>query len=145
VIPFFPFSRPVSARMNAINYGKLKIQAKIGELSPALPPGERGQGRNGKKSAAPGAADFASATIAKYRKVAKNIGKLDDYRQTCSNGEPQADYCPAETSLSRGKRCDLSFLSISAAIAAPTPPLAFLEIAFCMPGNKWSALPAMCK
>jgi hypothetical protein len=52
-------------------YGKLKIVARLGELMPASPPGDRGQGRrkkgaNGeKKSSSSCELDFASATSAR--------------------------------------------------------------------------------
>jgi N6-adenosine-specific RNA methylase IME4 len=74
--------------MNAIQYGKIKIAAKIGELSPPKPPDDRGQGRNGKKkSTVVGAVDLATHTIAKYRKVHRNLPKLDDYRDACGSDQ----------------------------------------------------------
>jgi len=62
-----------------IAIGVLKIKAKIGELLPARPVGERGQGRGGKESPSLGEVDFPSATIAAYRKIAANIDQLDSF------------------------------------------------------------------
>jgi hypothetical protein len=74
--------------MNAINFGKLKIIDKIGELMPPRPPDDRGQGRSGgNKSPSDSEVDFADATRAKYRKVHAHAGKLEAYRESCSNGE----------------------------------------------------------
>ena len=74
--------------VNAIQYGKLKIVARLGELMPARPPEDRGQGRKRnderKESPIAGEADFADATKAKFRKVAAHAGKLDDYNQACA-------------------------------------------------------------
>lgn len=70
--------------MNAINYGKIKIVGKIGELTPAAKPAETGRG---KKTGKAGLPVFSKPTIARYRKVAKHLSKLDKYRASCSNGE----------------------------------------------------------
>ena len=59
--------------------GVLKIKAKFGNLLPAKPPSERGQGRNENKSSEAGSLDFSNHTIAAYRKLAKNVGKLETY------------------------------------------------------------------
>jgi ParB family chromosome partitioning protein len=66
---------------NAITFGKLKIIARLGELMPAAPPGERGQGRNGsaKKSIPPAGIDLGHNTVVAYRKVAKHKHRLADY------------------------------------------------------------------
>ena len=63
---------------NAILYGKLKIVAKVGELSPATPKNQTGRGN---KSASPTEGLFATATIAAYRKVAHNRERIDTYYQ----------------------------------------------------------------
>lgn len=64
--------------MNAIQYGKLKIVAKVAELSPAATKQEAAKqgGRGKKKPSSPGRLAFAKETIAKYRKVAANLPKL---------------------------------------------------------------------
>jgi hypothetical protein len=48
----------------------LKIKAKLGELMPAKPPNDRGQGRGGNKSSTEDVLDFHRNTTAAYRKIA---------------------------------------------------------------------------
>jgi hypothetical protein len=64
--------------MNAIEYGKLKIIARVGELCPAMTRQEAGSqgGRGHEKGASPGEAPFAPRIIAAYRKVAKHRSEL---------------------------------------------------------------------
>ena len=62
-----------------IAIGVLKIKAKLGELMPAKPPNDRGQGRGGKESSKPGLPDFSKPTISAYRKLATNADRLDEY------------------------------------------------------------------
>jgi ParB family chromosome partitioning protein len=65
---------------NAIQYGKLKIVAKLGELMPAPSASERGaQGGRGKKAPSPNEGAFASETRSRYRKVAANKNAIDEY------------------------------------------------------------------
>jgi phage N-6-adenine-methyltransferase len=64
-----------------IAIGVLKIKAKIGELCPAKPAAERGQGRGEKESILSDGNDlpFDKNTITAYRKIAANIDQLDDF------------------------------------------------------------------
>src|SRR5262245_14805307 len=67
---------------NAIQYGKLKIVAKLGELMPAPSAKERGaQGGRGRKAPSPGEVALASEAKSRYRKVAANKCAIDDYYQ----------------------------------------------------------------
>jgi N6-adenosine-specific RNA methylase IME4 len=68
---------------NAITYGKLKIVATIGRLSPAAKPKDRGRGR--KKTLSVGDRVFRANTLSDYRKVARHEARLDDYRAQCGN------------------------------------------------------------
>ncbi len=59
---------------NALQFGRLEIEAALGK---AMPPEKRGRGN--KKS--PGASDnFGRDTLTQYRKVTRNADKLADYR-----------------------------------------------------------------
>lgn len=75
-----------------IAIGVLKIKAKIGELMPAKPVGERGQGRGGKESPSHSEVDFPSATIAAYRKIAANIDQLDEFCETIDDVPTQGGF-----------------------------------------------------
>jgi hypothetical protein len=71
------FARRVRAdpeTINAIQYGKLLIEAKLGALLP------RGKGGRGKKTPSPTKGVYASAAVATYRKVSDNAPKIDEYR-----------------------------------------------------------------
>lgn len=60
--------------------GRLKIEAKLGEMMPAPPPKESGKkGGAGKKADKQPVTLFSRPTIATYRKVAGHRPKLDDY------------------------------------------------------------------
>lgn len=74
---------------NYIQYGKLKIIAKLGSLMPALPPQEYGE-MKGKGSVA-GTAPFSSHTKSAYRKVAKNDDKLREYFESITNTDTPQD------------------------------------------------------
>jgi ParB family chromosome partitioning protein len=74
-----------------IAIGVLKIKAKIGELAPAKPPKDRGQGRAGKSSNA-ALPDFPKPTIAAYRKLAKAKDKLDEYYGATDDVPTQAGF-----------------------------------------------------
>lgn len=75
-----------------IAIGVLKIKAKIGELLPAKPPGERGQGRGG-KSTQPDSVDlFDHSTIAAYRKIAANKSKIDEYAEAAEDVPTQGEF-----------------------------------------------------
>ena len=83
------FARRVKADteiVNSIQYGKLKIVAKIGELSPAMSKADAGSlGGKGEKAGSPGEPAPAKRHIAAYRKVAAHQTKLDAYRERCGN------------------------------------------------------------
>jgi len=71
------FSSRVSAGCSAVQYGKLLIVAKLGELMPAASPKERGgKGGRGKKASPPTGPALAKDTISAYRKVASNAPKI---------------------------------------------------------------------
>lgn len=74
-----------------IALGVLKIKAKLGELMPAKPPSDRGQGRSG-KSGAPGALDFSKHSIAAYRKLAANRKRLQEYYDSIDEVPTQTDF-----------------------------------------------------
>lgn len=77
---------------NAIQYGKLKIVAKLGELMPAKPPKEKGRGKKGKAGL-----PFSKPTISAYRKVAKHVKQIDGYyAQSKSN---RGDQNPTEITV----------------------------------------------
>jgi len=73
--------------INAIQYGKLLIQAKLGELMPTT--GGRPKKADEKKSV-PGTG-FSSHTIATYRKVAEHAGELESYRDRIDKATEEAD------------------------------------------------------
>jgi ParB family chromosome partitioning protein len=76
--------------VNLIQYGKIKIQARIGELCPATPPEERGRG---KKNGSAGTPIFHPRTISVFRRVQRNLDKLDRYRDECSeHGEEMSTH-----------------------------------------------------
>lgn len=75
-----------------IAIGVLKIKAKIGELMPAKPVGERGQGRGGKESIQSDSIDFSPQTIVAYRKIAANIEQLDDFCQAIDDVPTQGGF-----------------------------------------------------
>ena len=92
-----------------IAFGVLKIKAKIGELMPATPPGERGQGRKaagddeGKESSKAALLDFTKPTIAAYRKLAKHVDKLEEYYEQCEDVPTQGEFLKAMTGAHVGK------------------------------------------
>lgn len=62
--------------INAIQYGKLLIAAKVGELLP------RQQGkRSDKETSEPEVRKFSEKAVAKFRKIADHKGALDEYRR----------------------------------------------------------------
>src|SRR5262245_15496051 len=67
--------------VNAIQYGKLKIIARLGELMPAPTRQESGAkgGRGNVKAPSPGETLFPDGTKARYRKVALHKDRLEDY------------------------------------------------------------------
>jgi ParB family chromosome partitioning protein len=67
--------------VNAIQYGKLRIIARYGNLCPPLPPDERGAlgGRGNKAPPGEGGA-FGHNTMARYRGIGKSEDRIDDYR-----------------------------------------------------------------
>lgn len=69
--------------MDAIGYGRLKIIARLGELIPATPKKETGRGN--KKSSGNGT--LSPPTASRYRKVTAHEKKLDEFYQTCKDGE----------------------------------------------------------
>jgi phage N-6-adenine-methyltransferase len=71
--------------INCIQYGKLKIVNKLGEL---MPRGEK-QGR-GKKSPKP-ALGLSDPTVATYRKVHDHAEKIDDYYEEASKDEGETE------------------------------------------------------
>jgi phage N-6-adenine-methyltransferase len=73
--------------VNSIQHGKLKIEARLGELMPATPPKETGRGK--KKTGGSANTSFEKHTIATYRKVAKHKHKRDTYYASVQskNGE----------------------------------------------------------
>lgn len=75
-----------------IALGVLKIKAKIGELCPARPPADRGQGRNGKKSTKPDLVDFSAPIIAAYRKLAEHKDKLEEFYESTEDVPTQTDF-----------------------------------------------------
>ena len=87
------FARRVRADtevINAIQYGKLRIVAKYGEL---LPDGRGSHGRGRPKDAkietAPGSVSISTHTASTYRKVAKAAGKIAEYfEEAKSSPEP---------------------------------------------------------
>ena len=97
------FARRVRAdteTINAVQFGKLLIVAKLGELLGSPTPAERGaMGGRGKKSdgngkaSAPGALAIGKRTQTEYRKVAKSAPKIEEYRAKveANNAEQAAD------------------------------------------------------
>lgn len=77
-----------------IAIGILKIKARIGELIPAKPPSDRGQGRGKKESIAADPIDlpFDAGTITAYRKIAANIDQLDDFCETINDVPTQGGF-----------------------------------------------------
>ena len=80
---------------NCITYGRLKIEAKLGELMPAQTAKQRGAkgGRGKKKATQTPLVAFSEPTITTYRKVKAHEAKLDDYRKAATTG-------PAPTEMS---------------------------------------------
>jgi phage N-6-adenine-methyltransferase len=78
-----------------IAIGILKIKAKIGELMPAKPAGERGkEGGRGKKApkADLGALGFSDPTLSAYRKIAKNKDRIDEYASVTDDVPTQGEF-----------------------------------------------------
>jgi len=68
--------------LNAIQYGKLLITAKLGELLPAGGPSERGtKGGRGKKAPNVPLPAFSGPAISRYRRVSAHQPKLREYRE----------------------------------------------------------------
>uniref|UniRef100_A0A6M3XG07 Putative methyltransferase n=1 Tax=viral metagenome TaxID=1070528 RepID=A0A6M3XG07_9ZZZZ len=66
--------------LNALQYGRLKVVVRIGELMPAQTPEQRGaKGGRGHKATTGIVAPFRGDTLATYRKVAANRDKLKEY------------------------------------------------------------------
>jgi ParB family chromosome partitioning protein len=65
--------------INGLQEGRLYIAARIGELSPALPPNNRGQGRNGNKSIGRQPSDFHPDTMTDYRKLRGRQDSIADF------------------------------------------------------------------
>lgn len=74
--------------IDALQYARLKVVAKIGELVPAKSREESGAMK--RKGGSPTEPPFAKATLATYRKVKSNEAKIDDYYQARST-EAQED------------------------------------------------------
>lgn len=77
-----------------IAIGVLKIKVKLGEMMPANPPNERGQGRGGKedKSIATPAIDLSPNTITAFRKLAANKERLEEYYDSTEDVPTQGDF-----------------------------------------------------
>jgi hypothetical protein len=76
--------------------------AKLGELMPAKPPSQRGQGRSGNKSTTPPVVDFAPATVSAYRKLATNRERLEEYYEASDDVPSQSDfirYCGSDGNI----------------------------------------------
>lgn len=72
-----------TATINHIQYGKLKIEAKLGLLMRAKTAAERGRegGRGNRKARLPDRTAFARDTETKYRKVARHADKIEAYQK----------------------------------------------------------------
>ena len=69
-------------------YGKLLIEAKLGELLKPESPAERGaKGGRGKKATAPTVGAFSVPTVSTYRKVAKSKDRLGELLPAMSREE----------------------------------------------------------
>ncbi len=67
--------------VNSIQYGRLKVIARYGDLCQAIPPEESGaRGGRGNKGCTPTVQPFHRNTLSAFRKVAVNQDKIDDYR-----------------------------------------------------------------
>lgn len=75
-----------------IAIGVLKIKAKIGELLPAKPPANRGQGRNGKKSGNAALLDLSKPALSAYRKLAAHVKRIDEYAERVEDVPTQGDF-----------------------------------------------------
>jgi ParB family chromosome partitioning protein len=78
--------------VNAIQYGRLQLIARYGELNPAPTPEERGaMGGRGKKAPDREAGAFADRTLARYREVTAHQSKLEDYRDEQAKAKPDEE------------------------------------------------------
>lgn len=87
-----------------IAIGTLKLKAGLGELLPAKPPAERGQGRGGKKSSGATPLDLDGNTLAAYRKLAKHRERIDDYAKSCDDVPTQGGFLSTLTAEQRAKK-----------------------------------------
>jgi site-specific DNA-methyltransferase (adenine-specific) len=78
-----------TATVNAIQYGKLQIAARLGELLPATPRNETGRGN--KKVLIPESRLFRPETISRYRRIAAHKGKIEAYYRWACSGNGDAE------------------------------------------------------
>lgn len=88
-----------------IAVGVLKIKAKIGELLPALQPGDRGVlGGRGNKAVLSDRKAFDKNTVTAYRKIAKFRKRLEKFCDQCEDIPTQKSFLSYCKSLERAKK-----------------------------------------
>ena len=68
--------------VNAIQLGRLHIQARLGELMPAKSRAESGSMKGKAKGSKPGLPPLSKPTLACFRKVEKNAAQIDAYHKS---------------------------------------------------------------